>query len=413
MSVDTSALTVGVPLEQFAGETRVALVPAMVKPLAKAGLSVAIQAGAGFPAGFTDQAYLDAGARVLPTREDVFQQADVLAVVRAGGAHPGGADLSLYNKGQVLVGHLDPLSEPNEIRALAERGVMAYSLELLPRITRAQSMDVLSSMATIMGYKAVLLAAASLPRMFPMMMTAAGTVKPARVFVMGAGVAGLQAIATAKRLGAVVSAYDVRPAVKEQVESLGGKFIELNLETQGAETKGGYAKEMGEEFLRRQREEMSKVLADSNVAITTALIPGKKAPILITAEMAGAMAPGSLIVDLAAERGGNCELTKPGQTVVVDGVTILGPVNIASSVPYHASEMYAKNMATFLAHLMKFGFRNPDLKDEILRDTLLTRDGEVVNDRVRTLLGLAPLTPPEPAPAPSGPAQPSTEENKS
>lgn len=396
MSSDTPSLTVGVPKESFPGEHRVALVPSAAKSLSRAGFSMVVQAGAGLAAGFRDSDYTSAGVMIVPSREEVYRQADVLAVVRAGGANPGHSseDLALLRAGQTVVGHLDPLTHPEEIRKLAEKQVSAFSLELLPRITRAQSMDVLSSMATVAGYKAVLMAADSLPRMFPMMMTAAGTIKPARVFVMGAGVAGLQAIATAKRLGAVVFAYDVRPVVKEQVESVGGKFVELNLETGEAETKGGYAKEMSEEFLRRQREELTKVIADCDVVITTAAIPGKKAPILLTKEMVAAMAPGSVVIDLAAERGGNCELTCEGETVDFNEVSIVGPVNLPASIPYHASEMYSKNISTFLAHLKKTGFHELDLDDEIIRDTLVARGGEVINDRIRPLLGLEPLAPP-------------------
>jgi len=348
-------------------------------------------------AGFPDEEYSAQGAELVSDRAEVFSKADVILQVRAAGANPGAgsSDLALLREGQIMIAHCDPLSEPQSIPALAERHVTCFALEMLPRITRAQNMDVLSSMATISGYKAVLLAADALPRMFPMMMTAAGTITPARVFVMGAGVAGLQAIATARRLGAVVQAYDVRPVVKEQVESLGGKFVEMDLETETSETSGGYAKEMGEEFYRKQRELMTKVVAASDVVITTAAIPGKKAPILVTAEMVQGMAPGSVIVDLAAERGGNCELTRSGETVVEHGVTILGQENIPSSVPYHASEMYSKNISTFLLNLIAEKKLHLDLDDEIVRDTLLTRNGEVVNTRIRELLEMEPL---EPAP---------------
>jgi NAD(P) transhydrogenase subunit alpha len=289
--------------------------------------------------------------------------------------------------GQVFIGMSEPLSEPGLNNDIAKRGITQFSLELLPRITRAQNMDILSSMATVAGYKSVLLAAASLPRIFPMFMTAAGTIAPARVFVVGAGVAGLQAIATAKRLGAVVSAYDVRPVVKEQVESLGAKFVELELEADDAEDKGGYAKEMDEEFYKRQREMMLRVVAENDVVITTAAIPGKKAPILVTKEMVEGMIPGSVIVDLAAERGGNCELVIPGDTTVQHGVTIIGPLNIPSTVPYHSSQMYARNVKTFLLNLVKDAQLHIDMEDEIIRDTMITRDGEIVNEHVRKLLG--------------------------
>jgi NAD(P) transhydrogenase subunit alpha len=293
--------------------------------------------------------------------------------------------------GQVIIGMADPLGAPEAVRELAARRVTAFALELIPRITRAQSMDVLSSMATISGYKAVLMAADTLPRMFPLLTTAAGTITPAHVLIVGAGVAGLQAIATARKLGAVVEAYDVRPAVKEQVQSLGAKFVELQLETSQAEDKGGYAKAQDETFYRRQREAMTRVVAANDVVITTAVVPGKKAPVLITADMVRAMAPGSVVVDLAAERGGNCELTRPDEAVVERGVTVLGPTNLPSTVPYHASQMYAKNISTFLLHLIKDGGVKPDPADEIARDTLLTADGEVVNPRVRELLGLPGL----------------------
>ncbi len=377
-------MRVGVPKETFPGETRVALVPAAVSPLLKSGLEVIVESGAGVAAGFPDDMYRAQGA-ALASRQEVFTTADIILQVRAVPAEP-----SLWRAGQTVIGFADPLGAPKSIRDLAPAGVNLFSMELMPRITRAQSMDALSSMATIAGYKGVLLAATTLPRMFPMLMTAAGTVAPARVFVMGAGVAGLQAISTARRLGAKVEAYDVRPAVKEQVQSLGAKFVELPLESADAEDKGGYAKAQDETFYKRQREMMLKVVAASDVVITTALIPGKRAPILLTTEMVEAMAPGSVIVDLAAERGGNCELTQPDQVVTHKGVTILGPSNPPALVPYHASQMYSKNITTFLAHLLgKDGAKQPALTinpdDEITRETLLTRGGEVVHARVRDL----------------------------
>ena len=286
--------------------------------------------------------------------------------------------------GQTLIAFLDPLGEPALAAALAARGVTALAMELMPRITRAQSMDALSSMATVAGYKAVLLAASHLPRMFPMLTTAAGTIKPARVFVVGAGVAGLQAISTARRLGAPVEAYDVRPAAKEQVQSVGAKFVELPLEAGDAEDKGGYAKAQDESFYRRQREMMAKVVAGSDVVITTAAIPGKRSPVLVTEEMVKGMAPGSVIVDLAAERGGNCELTRADEIVVAHGVTILGPTNLPSTVPYHASQMYGRNVTTFVTHLVKDGVLTLSADDEIARETLVTRDGQVVHERVKS-----------------------------
>ncbi len=394
MSADRPPLVVGVPRETFPNERRVAVVPATAKILQKAGLEVLLETDAGRAAGFPDEIYEHQNVRIASSRE-VFESADILLCVRAGGANPeaGEADIPLLRNGQILIAMCDPLSDPKPIKAIAERGVMMFALELLPRITRAQSMDVLSSMATVAGYKSVLLAADTLPRMFPMMMTAAGTVAPAKVFIVGAGVAGLQAIATAKRLGGVVKAYDVRPAVKEQVESLGGKFVEFQLETETSEAQGGYAKAMGEEFYIRQREMMTRVVAESDVVITTAAVPGKKAPILVTKAMVRGMRPGSIVVDLAAERGGNCELTKLNQTVIEKDVTILGPGNLPSTIPYHASEMYAKNIATFLTHLIKTGLcdehkMHAEIEDEILKDTLITRGGQVIHPRVRELLGL-------------------------
>ena len=378
-------MKIGVPSEQLAGERRVALVPASIAALKKAGFDVIVERGAGQSAGFPDAAYVEKGAQIVAGRTEVFS-ADVIVQVRV-------SDLPLMRRGQVVVGMADPLGAPDVARQVAAQGVTAFALELIPRITRAQSMDVLSSMATISGYKAVLLAANSLPRMFPLLTTAAGTITPAHVFIMGVGVAGLQAIATARKLGAVVEAYDVRPAVKEQVQSVGAKFVELPLETGQAEDKDGYAKAQDEAFYQRQREMMARVVAANDVVITTAVVPGKKAPVLVTAEMVRGMAPGSVIVDLAAERGGNCELTRADEVVVESGVTILGPTNLPSTVPYHASQMYAKNITTFLLHLVKEGAVKLDMTDEITRDTLITRDGEIVNPRVRQALGLAEPVP--------------------
>ena len=391
MSTAGASLTVGVPRESFPGERRVALIPASIGPLKKAGLSVVVESGAGNEAGFADDEYLSAGAQVA-SRENVFA-ADVILQVRAAGANrvASVADLGLFRPGQWLIGLCDPYSEPGLMAQLAERRVSSFALELLPRITRAQSMDVLSSMASISGYKAVLLAAERLPRLFPMMMTAAGTITPAKVFVMGVGVAGLQAIATARRLGAVVRAYDIRPAVKDEVQSLGAKFVELDLKTENAAGAGGYAKAMDEEFYRRQRELLSQVVAESDVVITTAAIPGKKAPMLVTAEMARRMPKGSLLIDLAAEQGGNCELTRPMEATTEGGVTIIGCVNLPSTVPFHASQMYAKNVSTFLLSQVKNGQPALNLADELVRDTLVTHSGQVVHPRIRELLGSPPL----------------------
>lgn len=384
-------MIVGLPKETFPGERRVALTPSVLPALAKAGLEVLFEAGAGAAAGFPDEQYLAQGGRAADAREALFAQAEVIVQARGLGANPeaGRADLALLRPSQVVIGFLEPLAEPAAVQALAQSGVTAFALELIPRITRAQGMDALSAMATIAGYKAALLAADHLPKMFPLMMTAAGTIKPARVFVIGAGVAGLQAIATSRRLGAVVEAYDVRPAVREQVESVGARFVELPLEA-GAEGQGGYARAMDAEFYRKQAELMQRVVAASDVVISTAAVPGRRAPVLVTAAMVAAMAPGSVIVDLAGERGGNCELTHPGDTAVEHGVTILGPLNLPSSIPYHASQMLGRNLAALLKHLTREGRLTLDEEDEITRESMVTRDGAVVNSRVREALGLTP-----------------------
>jgi NAD(P) transhydrogenase subunit alpha len=384
-------IIVGIVAEAAPGERRVAMVPSAISVLNKTGVELLMEPGAGVKAGFPDSEYVEKGMRLGDSREKVFREAEVILQVRSPGANPetGAADLALLRQGQTAIGFGEPLTAGDAARALADRFVTFLSMELMPRITRAQSMDALSSMATVAGYKAVLLAADGLPRMFPMLMTAAGTVAPARVLVIGAGVAGLQAIATARRLGAVVSGYDIRAAVKEQVESLGARFVVLDVEAAGAEDKGGYAKAMTEEFYQRQRALMAGVLAQQNVVITTAAVPGRKAPILITREMVAHMAPGSLIVDIAAERGGNCELTRPGETVIAaGGVSIMGPLNLPSTIPYHASQMYAKNIATFLKYLIKDGKLALDREDEIVRETLVTHGGEVVHPKVREMLGL-------------------------
>ena len=352
-------MKIGVLKETFPGERRVALVPTLIPTLLKGSHVIVIETGAGQEAGFPDSQYSDKGATIAP-REEVFD-CDLLLHIRALGANPeaGRAELEHFDQSKILIALCEPLSQPNLVREFAERRATLFSLELMPRITRAQSMDVLSSMATVAGYRAVLLAATALPKMFPMMTTAAGTITPAKVFVMGAGVAGLQAIASARRMGAMVSATDVRSAVKEQVQSLGAKFVESAVESAKAEGAGGYAKALDEEAYQKQREALTKVVGESDAVITTAAIPGKKAPILVTADMVRRMQPGSVIVDLAAERGGNCELTSPGETVVSDnGVSILGPANLPSEVPYHASQMFAKNVVTFLQHLVDLGLPN-------------------------------------------------------
>lgn len=395
-------MNVAVVQESFPGERRVALVPQFVPLLVKAGWKVTIQAGAGDAAGFTDDQYKDKGAEIVADRAAVIRAADVLLQVRSLGANleAGRADLDLLKPGQTVVGMCDPLGQPQAVKELADHKLMLFALELIPRITRAQSMDVLSSMATIAGYKAVLQAADHLPKMFPMLMTAAGTLTAAKVLVIGAGVAGLQAIASARRLGAVVQAYDVRPVVKEQIESLGAKFVELNLDTAGAEDQGGYAKQLNEQQQQQQREQLADIVAECDVCITTAAIPGRPSPLLVIEDAVRRMVPGSVIVDLAAERGGNCELTQADQTVVAHGVTILGPTNLPSEVPQHASQMYAKNLVTLMLHLTTDGRLDIDLKDEIIRDTLTTKDGQVQNQRLRDMLDLGPL----PQPAATAPA---------
>ncbi|HUG54421.1 MAG TPA: Re/Si-specific NAD(P)(+) transhydrogenase subunit alpha [Vicinamibacteria bacterium] len=388
-------MIVGIPKETFPAERRVALIPASVPALAKAGCSVVVEAGAGYLAGYADAAYELKGASIAVSRDEVFDRAEAIFQLLGVGANPvnGVEDLPRFRKGQKAVGFQRALGNPEALQRLAATGATVFALEMLPRVTRAQTMDALSSMSTAAGYSAVLLAASTLPKMFPMMMTAAGTISPARVLIVGVGVSGLQAIATAKRLGAVVSAYDVRPAVKEQVQSLGARFIELPLDTAGAEDAGGYARAQDEGFYRRQRELMAKAVADSDVVITTANVPGRKAPVLITAEMVAGMSPGSVIVDLAAERGGNCELTRAAETVSAHGVTILGPVNLPSMVPFHASQMYSNNITAFFTHMVKEGRLNLDLGDAITRETLVAREGEVVHPMVREALGLAPVAP--------------------
>lgn len=390
-------MIVGVPRESFPGERRVALVPAAIPNLTKAGLEVVVETNAGAQAGYPDADYAAKGAKILSRREDVFQSADIITQVLCHGSNDktGKDDVPLFRSEQILIGFLRPLGSLETIQEIALKGVTSFSVELMPRTTRAQSMDALSSMATICGYKAIVLAADTLPRIFPMLTTAAGTITPGRILVVGAGVAGLQAIATGRRLGAVVSAYDLRPAAKEQVQSLGGRFVELPIEAKDAQDERGYARAQGEDFYNKQRELLGKVVADSDVVVTAAVIPGKKPPVLITKEMVARMAPGSVIVDLASERGGNCELTKPGQIVVEHGVTIIGWLNLASTVPYHASQMYARNISSFLLHLTKDGKPQFNLQDEIVRDTMLTRGGQVVNARVREFFSL-PALPAEP-----------------
>ncbi len=392
MSQDAHSIVVGVPKETFPGERRVALTPAFVKSLREAGIDVLVEVMAGREAGFTDADYRDQGARLISSRSKLIQSADVLLQVRAMGANPnlGRADIERLHHGQCLIGLCDPLTKPSFMSKLADRNVTCFALELLPRITRAQEMDVLSSMAMISGYKAVIMAAHTLPRMFPMMMTAAGTITPAKILVLGAGVAGLQAIATSRRLGAVVSAYDVRQAVKEEVNSLGAKFIEVDLDTNQPGQVGKYASERDDQYYHRQRELLSDAVAESHVVITTAAIPGVQAPLLVKEAVIKKMSAGSVLVDLAAEQGGNCELTQPNETIVAHDVTIIGAVNLPATIPYHASQMYSKNITTFLKHLVKDKAMCLDRDDEIISGTLVTRDGHVVHPQVREQLGLEP-----------------------
>jgi len=393
-------MNIAVVKETFPGERRVALVPAVLPALAKAGWKVLLESGAGESSGFADADYESAGATIVPPRSAAFEQAEVVLQVRCLGANPeaGRADLELLKPGQVVIGMCDPLGNPQAVRELADCQATLFAMEMIPRITRAQSMDVLSSMATIAGYKAVLQAANHLPKLFPMLMTAAGTLVAAKVLVIGAGVAGLQAIASSRQLGAVVHAYDVRPVVKEQIESLGARFVELNLDTGDAEDQGGYAKQLTDEQVKMQQQQLADIIADCDVCISTAAIPGRPSPLLVTADAVRRMRRGSVVVDLAAERGGNCELTQADQTVNENGVTILGPTNLSSEVPQHASQMYAKNLVTFLLHMTKDEELDIDLKDEIVRDTLAARDGQVQNGRLRDMLGLEPLVMPETTP---------------
>jgi NAD(P) transhydrogenase subunit alpha len=389
---------IGIPAEIKTAEKRVAMSPANVQSLTDKGVKVLFQTNAGDAAGYPDGLYTEAGATISADRAEIFAQADIILQVQSFGSNNENseADLASLRSGQLVIGMMDPLASPQAAQAVAEKGATAIALELVPRISRAQSMDVLSSMATLAGYKAVLMGASAAPRIFPMLMTAAGTLQPARVLIMGVGVAGLQACATAKRLGAVVEAYDVRPAAREQIISVGAKPVELDLDTGESEGAGGYAKAQGEDFLKRQRELMTAVVAEQDIIITTAAIPGAKSPILVTEDMVKAMKPGSVIVDLAAERGGNCDLTEEGKTVVAHGVTILGPENVPSELAYHASQMYGKNMQTLLELILDDeGNLNLDFNDEIVAGTVVAHEGKIPHPHMRKLLGLPELNAPE------------------
>lgn len=378
-------MKIAVPKPATEGENRVSIVPETCTRLKKRGVEFLVEAGAGEDAGFLDREYAAAGARIVSDRHALFQEADAVVTIQP----PAQFDLSQMKRGTVLFCIMNPLVNHDVVRDLADNGIDGIAMDMMPRITRAQKMDVLSSQSTVAGYKAVLIGAATLGRMFPMLMTAAGTITPARVLVLGAGVAGLQAIATARRLGAVVEAFDVRPVVKEQVESLGARFVVVDAPQEDAQDAGGYAKEVSEAYKRKQTEAIAKHAAEADVIISTALIPGKRAPRLITADMVRSMRAGSVIIDLAAEGGGNCELTRPGETVVDNGVYILGPKNLPASVPYHASQMYSRNVAAFLEDLVKDGSLTLNMEDACVAGTLITRDGEVIHPRVRDAMGMS------------------------
>jgi len=383
-------MIIGVPKESVVGENRISLVPRHVPLLQKQGFIVHLESGAGIGARFTDAMYEEEGVKIIPNRENLFNESKIILTVRGLRTNDktGSEDLKLLKENQILIGLMDPFNNLEVIKELAKRKIQSFALELIPRISRAQSMDVLSSQANIAGYKAALIAANLLPKMFPMMMTSAGTLTPARVFVIGAGVAGLQAIATCHRLGAVVNAYDIRPVVKDQVQSLGAKFVELELETESAEGEGGYAKEMDENFYREQRKMMNRVISESDVVIATAAVPGKKAPVLISGEMIQGMKEGSVIVDLAAEQGGNCEVTEPGKTVEIGGVVVSGPLNVPSSIPHHSSQMFSKNITNFFQLMVKDGKLITDVEDEIVQESMVTNNGEIVNSQIKETLGL-------------------------
>ena len=386
-------MIIGITRELVAGENRVSLCPDNVQSLVEKGLELWVEQNAGAQAGFSDEDYTSVGAKVVSNRDELFAKSDVILQVQSFGSNTENADddLKRLKSKQLVIGMMDPLAQPQAAQQVADTGATAIALEMVPRISRAQSMDVLSSMATLAGYRSVLLGAEAAPRILPMLMTAAGTLQPARVLIMGVGVAGLQACATAKRLGAVVEAYDVRPAAREQIISVGATPVELDLPTESSEGAGGYAKKQSEEFLRMQREQMTEVVARQDIIITTAAIPGAKSPILVTEDMLKAMKTGSVLVDLAAERGGNCESTQMGTTVVAHGVTIVGPENLASDVAYHASQMYGKNIQTLLELILEEGEINLDFEDEIVAGTVIAHSGEVPHPYMRKLLDLPPL----------------------
>jgi H+-translocating NAD(P) transhydrogenase subunit alpha len=408
-TTDTPRMVVGVPRENRAGETRVALTPTALPQLTKAGFDVVIESGAGALAGYPDAAFTDRGARI-GTRDDAFA-ADVLVQVNVMDGDASNAELSKLRQGQVVIGAVAPFARPELVKAIAGTGATLFALELVPRSTRAQSMDILSSQAAVAGYKAVLIGASELPKMFPLLTTAAGTIAPAKVFIVGAGVAGLAAVATSRRMGSLVEAYDVRPAAREEVESLGARFVELPLETGQEEGSGGYAKQLSEETIKKQQELMAKTVAASDVVITTAQVQGSTAPVIITTEMIKGMAPGSVIVDLAAEQGGNCEPTVAGETVDVDGVKVIGVVNLPGEIPVHASQLFGKNVANFLGLMVVGGKLDTGVDDDVIKESVVAAGGDVVNNRVREALGLEKLPEPEPpAPEPAADDTPAAEE---
>jgi H+-translocating NAD(P) transhydrogenase subunit alpha len=408
-TTDTPRMVVGVPREARAGETRVALTPTALPQLTKAGFDVVIESGAGDAAGYPDSAYTDRGARI-GTRDDAFA-ADVVAQVNVMDGDAASGDLSRLGPDTVVVGAVAPFARPDLVKAVAGTGATLFALELVPRTTRAQSMDILSSQAAVAGYKAVLTAAAELPKMFPLLTTAAGTIAPAKVFIVGAGVAGLAAIATSRRLGSLVEAYDVRPAAREEVQSLGARFVELPLETGQEEGSGGYATQLSEENIKKQQELMAKTVAASDVVITTAQVQGSTAPQIITTEMIMGMAPGSVIIDLAAEQGGNCEPTVAGEVVDVNGVKVMGVVNLPGTIPVHSSQLFGKNVANFLGLMVSGGALDTEVDDDVIRESVVARGGDVVNNRVREALGLEKLPEPEPpAPEPAADASAPAEE---
>ena len=408
-TTDTPRMVVGVPRENRTGETRVGLTPTALPQLTKAGFDVVIESGAGALAGYPDAAFTDRGARI-GTRDDAFA-ADVLVQVNVMDGDASNAELSKLRQGQVVIGAVAPFARPELVKAIAGTGATLFALELVPRSTRAQSMDILSSQAAVAGYKAVLIGASELPKMFPLLTTAAGTIAPAKVFIVGAGVAGLAAIATSRRMGSLVEAYDVRPAAREEVESLGARFVELPLETGQEEGSGGYAKQLSEETIKKQQELMAKTVAASDVVITTAQVQGSTAPVIITTEMIKGMAPGSVIVDLAAEQGGNCEPTVAGETVDVDGVKVIGVVNLPGEIPVHASQLFGKNVANVLGLMVVGGKLDTGVDDDVIKESVVAAGGDVVNNRVREALGLEKLPEPEPpAPEPAADDTPAAEE---